>query len=428
MSFIPVKFMPQGPTVLIVATVALHLKRFHLNWVRYLREQGFQVYGIARDISACRECRNVFSRVADIPFSRNLTSVRQPFSAGARLRQLVRCTNAGFVHFHTPNAAFWGRLALRKEVARGKCKVAYTAHGFHFHAKGGALANFLYESAERLAARYTHALLTINSEDAAAAKRFKLARDGFHEQVPGAGVDLVRFDPTRFDPVQCCSAIARSLGLPLHSRFVLMVAEFSRGKRHLDALTAFAHENLPDTHLLFAGTGSEEGEVSQRARRQNLDGRVHFLGSRKDIPELLAASRLVILPSEREGLPLSLLEAMAMEKPVVAADARGSRELVEPDCGWIHAVGDTRQLGSLIRMVLNNPGEAGERARRGREKVIAKYGWPAVQHRLVSVYRRLGVEFPNNAFDSQYSLSGKYPNVWPNPCSIASRSSVGIVG
>jgi glycosyltransferase involved in cell wall biosynthesis len=188
-----------------------------------------------------------------------------------------------------------------------------------------------------------------------------------------------------------------------------MAAEFIPRKRHPDALNAFAfaQENLPDTHLLFAGTGSEEERVSARARRQNLDGRVHFLGHRKDIPELLAASDLVVLPSEQEGLPVCLLEAMAMEKPVVAANARGSRELVEPDCGWIHAVGDTRQFGSLIRMVLNKPGEAGERARRGREKVKAHYAWPAVQDTLVSVYRRLGVAFPQacDASQPQHCLS-----------------------
>lgn len=385
---------PPSPTVLITATVAAHLRSFHLNWARCLREQGLQVYGIARDISACPVCRNAFSRVVDIPFSRKLNSASQLLFAGRRLRELVLHTNAGLVHFHTPNAAFWGRLALRNEIAQRKCKVAYTAHGFHFHVNGDALKNFACHSAERLAARYTHALLTINSEDAAAARRFKLAPGGFHQQVPGAGVDLACFDPARFDTVQCRSMIADGMGLPSHSRFVLMVAEFARGKRHLDALTAFAEENLPDTHLLFAGTGSEEERVRERARRQDLDKRVHFLGHRKDIPELLAASDLVLLPSEREGLPVSLLEAMAMGKPVVVADARGSRELVESDCGWIHAVGNTRQLGSLIRMVLNEPGEAGERARRAREKVKAQYAWPAVQDALVNVYRRLGVAFP----------------------------------
>jgi glycosyltransferase involved in cell wall biosynthesis len=396
-----------SPAIIIVATVAVHLRSFHLPWVRYLRASGFHLCGVASDITNCVDCQDAFDQVMDIPFSRSATSFKQAFLVGKALRQLTSSLGTSLVHFHTPNAAFWGRLALRNEVTQRKCKVAYTAHGFHFHANGGALPNFIYERAERLVSRHTHALLTINAEDAAAARRFKLAPGGFHQHVPGAGVHLARFDPSRFDPVRFRSAIARSLGLPLHSRFVLMVAEFIPRKRHLDALTAFAQENLPDTHLLFAGAGPEEENVRQCARRQNLDGRVHFLGNRQDIPELLAASRLVILPSEREGLPVCLLEAMAMEKPIVVADARGSRELVASDCGWTHAIGDTRQLGSLIRTVLNNPNEAGERARRGREKVKTQYAWPAVQDTLVSVYRRLGVAFPSadNASEPELCLA-----------------------
>ena len=394
MSLGSVPSVSHGSSILIIATVAAHLRSFHLPWARYLRERGFYVHGIARDISGCPACRSAFSQVSDIPFSRKLFSPRQVFGAGPGLRRLVSRVQPVVVHFHTPNAAFWGRLALRKEAAQSRCKVVYTAHGFHFHANGGAAANFLYGTAERLAARHTHALLTINSEDTDAAREFKLAPGGFHQQVPGAGIDLKRFDPGRFEPTQCHLALAASLRLPGDSRFVLMVAEFSRGKRHLDALAAFAEQNLPKTHLLFAGTGVEEENVIHHARRVNLGSRVHFLGHRQDIPKLLAGSSTVILPSEREGLPVSLLEAMAMEKPVVAADARGSRELVAPDCGWIHAVGDTRQLGSLIRSVLDNPAEARERARRGREKVRANYGWPAVRDKLMSVYQRLGVVFP----------------------------------
>ena len=255
--------------------------------------------------------------------------------------------------------------------------------------------NAVYRNAERLAGRYTHALLTINSEDAAEAMRFTLAPEGFHEQLPGAGLDTERFNAGRCDSAECRATVANSLRLPRDSRFVLMVAEFSTGKRHRDALAALAGSSLAGTHLLFAGSGDEEQRTRRLTRELHLEGRVHFLGYRADIPELLAASDVVLLPSEREGLPVSILEAMAMEKPVIVADARGSRDLVADGCGWKHAVGDSEQLAALLRTVLNDPGEAGLRARRGREKVIATYGWPAVERKLVSVYRRLGLAIPD---------------------------------
>lgn len=379
-------------TVIIGATVAAHLRAFHLPWARYLRGQGFRVYGVARDITGCVECQEGLDRVVDIPFSRNGLSLIQQSLAAVKLRGLRENSQASLVHFHTPNAAFWGRLALRKDVRQGRCKVAYTSHGFHFHQNGGRLPNAVYRSAEKLAGRYTHALLTINSEDAAAASRFTLAPGGFHELLPGAGVDLHRFDPQRLNSAECHATVAGSLGLPEASRFVLMVAEFSVGKRHRDAVDAFARLNLPGTYLLFAGSGSEEFRARELVRKWGLDDRVHFLGYRKEVPELLAASDAVILPSEREGLPVSIMEAMAMEKPVIVADARGSRDLVKPDCGWVHAIGNTGELASLLGEVLGDPKAATRRAQRGRERVISKYAWPAVEQKLIHVYRRLGIQ------------------------------------
>lgn len=378
--------------ILIAATVAAHLRSFHLKWVHSLRQQGVEVYGIARDISKCENCRDTFTGVIDVPFSREALSFSQVFAAGAKLREIVRGSNTGLVHFHTPNAAFWGRLALRRDVLQGRCKVAYTAHGFHFHKSGGGLRNVIYRSAERLAARYTHALMTINPEDAAEAGRFTLAPGGFHEILPGAGVDLHRFDPQRFNTAQCHATLAGSLGLPEASKFVLMVAEFSVGKRHRDAVDAFARLSLPGSYLLFAGSGSEESRARELVRDYGLAGRVHFLGYRRDVPEVLAASDAVILPSEREGLPVSIMEAMVMEKPVIVADARGSRDLVKPDCGWVHPIGNTGELASLLAQVLSNPEAAAQRAQRGRERVISKYGWPAVEQKLINVYQRLGIQ------------------------------------
>ena len=381
----------ESAKVIFVATVANHLRAFHLQWVKHLRQSGLRVCGVASDITGSRECEAAFDQVVDIPFSRSVFSLKQALLSGHQLRELRRRLGARLVHFHTPNAAFWGRLALRNEVRGGECRVAYTAHGFHFHSGANGFANRIYRSAERLAARYTHALLTINCEDAAEASRFRLAPGGFHEQLPGAGVDVTRFDPCMYDRMACRSEILGSLGVPAHSKMILMVAEFSPGKRHRDALRAFASGNLPDAHLLFAGKGAAEGRMRRVAYDLGIGQRVHFLGHRTDIPQLLATSDVVILPSEREGLPMSIMEAMAMQKPVVVANARGSRDLVQPDCGWLHEIGDSQRLASLLHQILNSPKEAADAGRKAREKVLAKYAWPVVRRRLAAVYQRLGV-------------------------------------
>ena len=114
---------------------------------------------------------------------------------------------------------------------------------------------------------------------------------------------------------------------------------------------------------------------------------------------------------------MSILEAMAMGRAVLVADARGSRELVQPDCGWIYPIGDTHALACLIQNALDNPDERSLRARRGREKVRANYGWPAVQETLIRVYQRLGVVFPE---------AGEATVGWASQCANATRPTQGV--
>jgi glycosyltransferase involved in cell wall biosynthesis len=270
--------------------------------------------------------------------------------------------------------------------------VIYTAHGFHFHKNGSSVKNLIFARAERLAAAWTHALLTINAEDAEQASQFKLAPGGFHVRLPGAGIDIDRFNPARFDSSECRLNLASSLAVGNRARFVLMVAEFSPGKRHRDALKAFAELRYPDAHLILAGAGGEENRMKKLTRRLGLENCVHFLGYRRDIPELLAASDVAILPSEREGLPVGVIEAMAMERPVVVASARGSSDLVNDGCGWVHPIGDFGALALLMRKVLNSPREAAVRAHNARKKVLSQYSWRAVRQDLINVYERLGVK------------------------------------
>src|SRR3569833_3004549 len=112
-------------TIAIVATVASHLRAFHLPWVLHLRSCGYKVIGVAGDIGSCERCKSAFDEVTEIPFSRRPFSATQMLLAGRQLRRLCSKRKIELVHFHTPNAAFWGRLGIRKQIASSRCKVVY---------------------------------------------------------------------------------------------------------------------------------------------------------------------------------------------------------------------------------------------------------------------------------------------------------------
>ena len=149
----------------------------------------------------------------------------------------------------------------------------------------------------------------------------------------------------------------------------LMVAEFNPGKRHRDAVEALALVGRADFHLAFAGPGPELERVRSLAERLGVSDQVHFLGSRSDVPRLLSAADALVLPSEREGLPRSVMEAMAMGIPVIGADVRGIRDLVENEAGLLVPVGNTEQLAAAMSLIGTNASAASEFARRGLHRI-----------------------------------------------------------
>jgi glycosyltransferase involved in cell wall biosynthesis len=356
-----------------------------------LQAAGYRVVGIAGDIAGCEVCRNTFDAVLEVPFSRRVRSQRQFWSAGRQLATFVERERPALLHFHTPNAAFFGRLGIRRIAPRVGAKVVYTAHGFHFFHGGSALCNRIFRTAEAAAARFTDALLTINGEDARAASAFRLHAGGFTTRIHGVGLNGARFDPARYDLRALREHLRAELGLPRDVRVLGMVAEFNPGKRHRDLIVALARCREVGVHVALAGTGPLVDAVRTQAAALGVGDRVHLLGYRKDIPEILAAVDGLAMPSEREGLPTCVMEAMCMGRPVIGADARGTRDLLQPDCGWVHATGDSDGLAAAIRELFLKPEEAKARAARARERILREYTWPAVEAELCAVYERLGL-------------------------------------
>ncbi len=353
--------------LLIVTTVPATLRAFLLPFARHYRALGWQVEAAAREIGSLPELQQEFEACHELPLSRRLTDVTVLLRAPATIRALVEAGNYDIVHVHTPVAAFLLRFALRH---RGqKPKVVYTAHGFHFHRNGKGHSNAIFRAAEKLAAPWCDALVTINREDFEAARAA-----GFRTRIefmPGIGVDTQRWTPEVADAA-AVQALRRELGLGERDVLFLMVAEFNPGKRHVDVLAALP-QLAGNIHVALAGDGPLRPALQQRAKELGLERRLHFLGFRRDIPVLMRASRAVLLPSEREGLPRSLLEALSMGMPIIGADTRGISELAGEGCGLLHAVGDADGLAAAMRRLAESPTEAQAMGQHGRTRMVENY-------------------------------------------------------
>jgi glycosyltransferase involved in cell wall biosynthesis len=183
-------------------------------------------------------------------------------------------------------------------------------------------------------------------------------------------------------------AIRDELGVEDNDRLGIVVATFKRQKGHeyLVAAVDRVAESLPHLKMALVGDGDLRPKIEAMVAELGLTDRFLFLGSRRDVPELLAASDMFVLSSLWEGLSVALLEAMASEVPVIATDVSGTRSLViDGETGTLVAPGDADALAAAL-LSAESDESSGARARRARELVTASYSAASQAGRLVDIF------------------------------------------
>ncbi|PRR70681.1 Putative glycosyltransferase EpsD [Moorella humiferrea] len=366
---------------MFLATVYTHLAAFHLPFMQLLQSKGYEVHAAASsDQGRKEEVEAIGVRCWEIPFSRSPYSLKN-WRAFRELGRLFKACRFDLIHVHTPVASFLGRYLAR---VTGQGPVLYTAHGFHFY-WGASLRNWLlYYPAERLAARWTDGLIVMNREDYDSAVKmgFRPGKNLFY--VHGVGVDLKKFAGGTGS-----INIRERLGLGKNDIVVTCVAEFSTVKNHAFLLEAWSRfiARTKDTSLWLAGDGYLRPYFERLVLEKRI-GRVHFLKFCRDIPQVLQETDIFVLVSRREGLPRSLMEAMAAGKPVVASNVRGNRDLVDHGrTGFLVELDDVEGLVGYLELLARDENLRLALGRAGREK-IGDYSLDKVLAEMDAVYSR----------------------------------------
>lgn len=371
------------PKILFTATVVkTHIAQFHLPCLKMLQSMGWETAVAARnDYADPADCVIPgCDRFYPIDFARNPLKPAN-WRAYKELKKIIAEGRFDVIHCHTPVAAILTRLAARKARKQG-CKVLYTVHGLHFY-KGAPLVNWLvYFPAEWLCAFFTDVLITINKEDYAFARKHLHAKSVRY--VRGVGVDLEKFR----DHSRERAPLRASLGLGEEDFVLLSVAEMTKNKNHKMMLEALAQ--LPDPHirLLCAGQGQELQNNRDLCDRLGLSHRVQFLGYRKDVPQLYAAADAFLFVSYREGLSLSLMEAMSSRLPSIVTPIRGNTDLIENGKEGLYADLTPASIAAAIRTLQENPALRRKLGQAAGEK-IQSFGLPQVLEEMKKIYQTL---------------------------------------
>lgn len=377
--------MGKDKKILFLATVDVHMPAFHIPFMNLLREWDYDVEVAARDTGFKEGIEKEGFKFHNIPFSRNPLSFSN-FKAFFLLLKLMKDNKYIMIHTHTPVASFLGRFAGR--IAKVP-RIVYTAHGFHFHEYGSRLKNFAYFKLEKFAGKFTDVLITINRDDYEVAKKGNLAPNGKIVYIKGVGVDTEKIKPENIEGKRL-----ESINGVLHCKnpLILTVGRLEREKNFDQFLymLKIVKDSGKKFHGLVIGEGPLKDYLEKIINKLKLNEVVKFTGYFTRAFEIISQAEVYVFTSSREGLPVSVMEAMAVEKPVVAYNIRGVRDLVvDGETGFLIPYRNVQQLAEKVLYLMNNPEIARIMGRKGRERIEKEFSIEKIKVEMSKLYREI---------------------------------------
>jgi glycosyltransferase involved in cell wall biosynthesis len=332
-------------------------------------------------------------KVFPVDFSRSLTPkyITKPFF---ELRKIIKKERYDIIHTHTPIAGIIGRFSA---WTCGVPRIVNTVHGFYFHENMMPLKRNLAQIAEWLAGQVTTHSFFQSQEDYEQAIKLHICKSGNGTWISN-GVDQIRFEPKSKDLCNKAGILRGKLGLNSQDIVICTVARMVREKGILELLEAFTivAGQVKNVHLVLVGDafdGDRDGivqEIQEVVRNSPFGERIHLLGKRNDIETILRASDIFVLPSYREGMPRSIIEAMSMGLPVVATNIRGCREeVLQEETGLLVPVGKVEPLAKTLLVLINDPYKRGRFGINGLARAKSLFDENKVIEKQIGIFKQL---------------------------------------
>ncbi len=340
---------------LVIASMASMLDNFNRNNIDILDKMGYEITlaanfrdedsnSLEKNQAFHKEMESKGYKVVHIDFSRSISNIPKQIKSFKQVKSLLK-NSFDIVHCNSPICSVITRLAYRKCRKKNNGKLLYTAHGFHFYDGAPKKNWFIYYPIEKFCSRFTDVLITINKEDYTRARKRFCAKKTVY--IPGIGVDVGKFSNICIDRKEKRA----ELGLTDNDIMILSVGELNENKNHSVVIKAISQIQDTKIHYFIAGKGDLDYFLKDLAGKYNVN--LHLLGFRTDVAELYKCADIYVLPSIREGLNMSLMEAMASGLPCIGSKIRGNTDLIEKD-ELLMAPTDCVGYASSIRRIIND--------------------------------------------------------------------------
>ncbi|MBN2011723.1 glycosyltransferase family 4 protein [candidate division KSB1 bacterium] len=308
-----------------------------------------------------------------------------------KIFRLMKKGNYDIVHTHSSKPGFLGRIASRLV---GGAIVVHTIHGFPFHDFMHPIKRHFFILIERMVARLSDKLITVSKLNRQKAIQLRIAKhDKFVNIYSG-----IRFD--KFENISVSRpAKCRELGIDPNSKIVGMVGRLSKQKSPHILINAIPSiiKKFPDTQFVIVGDGELRYDLEKLIKKLGLSERVHLLGYRSDIPELVSIMDIFVLSSSWEGLGRSLTEAMYLGRAVVATRVEGVPEIVHHNkTGLLVPPQDVPAISNAIIDLLSHPEKAARLGERANARVAKDFCAQRMVDDIECLYEKLIEEHAQN--------------------------------
>jgi glycosyltransferase involved in cell wall biosynthesis len=325
----------------------------------------------------------MIQRLTALGISNYVVNSPYPFNVRVwkRLTGILVSERIDIVHTHGARAL----SNLIRPAARLGIPVVHTVHGWSFHDHLPAWKR----RARIMGERYLTGKASMNIAVSGSNERIGKALFGpaFRCEVINNGVDLSVYAGERQVNIR------QEFGIAPDVIVISWVARFIHDKNPLPLIRAFARvlSSHPQTRLVLVGDGPAREPAMRLAEELGVSGTVVFPGFRSDVPDILAASDIFVLPSIKEGLPVSLIEAMAMRNAVIATDVQGCIDVVTPekDGLLVSLQGLEDGLTAALSQLLDDPAKRERLADQGRATVEERFNATVMARKIEALYQKV---------------------------------------
>lgn len=295
---------------------------------------------------------------------------KKDFKAYKEIRQIMQEIKPDLVTLHSSKAGILGRLAVYFE----KIPSTFTVHGWVFTNGENKIKQIIYRNIERIGALFPTHLIAVSHYDGKIGLQQKVCKSN--------NITVIQNGMPDIKP----ALMAKAENEPPK---LIMIARFAKQKDHVSLIEALAElRELPWELNLVGGDGGLLAQTEDKIKSLHLNDKIHILGYRSDIDELISNSQIFVLSSNWEGLPLSIIEAMRAKLPVIASDVGGVNELIVNDeTGYL--INSKKDLVYALKTLITNSDKRQDMGNKGRDNYDKYFNLNIQLEKTFDLYNKL---------------------------------------